>query len=129
MPITEIDKATCKDLQRDMLLALEFVASKYGVTVDAKGARFNPGRMTVSIEVSVINAATGNPKGFESDAIRIGLPADAYGWFFRSGGHEYRITGIKTRNRKYPVIAIRTSDDSSFKFPVSRVLPTLRREA
>jgi len=53
---------------------------------------------------------------WERTATLFGLPKDAFGKTFKSGGTEYRITAISTRRPRYPVSAVRVSDDKAFKF-------------
>jgi hypothetical protein len=35
---------------------------------------------------------------------------------------KFVVTGFKTQNRKYPILAERVSDGQSFKFPASHIL-------
>jgi hypothetical protein len=132
--ITEIDRAACAEISAAAITALQEVATRYGLAVRLDGGRFSPDRYNMKVEfapmtVTATSDATAIPASFAADAVKLGLSADCFGGEFTSEtGERYRITGIKRRNRKYPVIALRLKDSKSFKLPVYTVQRGLRNE-
>jgi len=55
---------------------------------------------------------------FKEHATYMGLKDSDYGRVFTSGRKKYRITGIKPRSPKYPIIAEDVKSGTSYKFPI-----------
>lgn len=105
---------------------------------DATGLVYKPiGRMTYGDSVKCkIELLAGEPgkiesmedvekRAFENYAWHFNLKPNDYGRTFTVKGKAYRITGIKPRRRKYPITAVRVSDNAPFKFPIEAVRSSL----
>jgi len=123
-----IEKTRLKDLRGDMDKALKSVGEKYGINFDV-------GRMVYSddtIKVNVEGATTSGPgstvieKDFLKSCRMYGFQPTDLGRTFRTHNGVYCIKGIKTRNRKYPLIAERVLDGKSFKFAPDSVINLLK---
>jgi len=53
---------------------------------------------------------------------RFGFKHNIIGLEFSTGGKVYTVTGFKLANRKYPIIALCTTDGRSYKFSSTTVL-------
>jgi hypothetical protein len=131
MKMTEIDRTSCLKLRTEALDALKVVADKYGLAVSHKGGRFSPENYTLNIDFTVLtgDGPDAIPATFARDAARVGIPTDCYGKTFTSRGKTFKITGIKTRNRKYPVLATSLVDGRSYKFDTWTVSASFRGAA
>ena len=124
--MTTITRQTCRLLSADTLKALEAVAQKHGLTVSMGSGRFSAGSATLKVEYTATveadaDGTPGAPVDFARHAAIIGLDDHAFGRVFTAGGVEYRVSGIRLTRRKYPVSAVRTRDQRSFKFDVATV--------
>ena len=55
-------------------------------------------------------------RDFRNNAALLGLDPDDFGATFKSNGSTYVITGLKPRNRKYPIIAKNVVTQANYKF-------------
>ena len=113
-------KASCRALMGDIIEELQTLAAARGLTIEAAGGTFSSGEVTMKVKVSAKDA-DGVPVSFSNHATMLGLPADCYGAVFLSNGSRFRVSGIKLRNRKYPVLAIKIDTGDTYKFPVAIV--------
>ena len=74
-----------------------------------------PGETPVKVDTTARDRAL-----WESVCHLYGLPKDAFGKVFTSRGTAFRVTGINTRRPKFPVSAVRVSDERGFKFKIGR---------
>jgi hypothetical protein len=122
--IKSFDKRNVEKVQREVMAAVEAVMHKYGVKPNYKGGRYSPVRFSLNIDLDLLAESPSGeemPASFPRDAMRVGLPAHCYGKVCVVNGRRYKITGIKTRNRKYPVLATLLVDGKQYKLPVSSV--------
>lgn len=119
-PITGFDK-TRVDFFIDVLTSmLKSVAQQYGLDLVPERSTYGPNSLTFKVTFRTMTDA-GQPGDFAAKAARVGLPSDCWGKTFVARGELYIVRDIKPRNRKYPVIADRKSDGSSFKWAVHAV--------
>lgn len=57
---------------------------------------------------------------------RYGFDSEHLGQIFHLGKNAYRITGLKTANRKYPILADNVANGKSYKFEAATVKLALR---
>jgi len=106
--ITAFDKESVGFLSAMLMSMLKAAAREFGVTVKNEGGRYSPSSYTLRITFKILDPITGMPADFPMKAAKIGIPKDCWGKTFFGAGplsEEYRIVDVKTRNRKYPVIA------------------------
>jgi len=122
--VTEFNRANLKNLRKQFQDAINAVAAKNGIKAGLGSISYTDSQFTVKMTVET----SGNKEakvekaknGFPMDAFRVGLKEDALGKTFKSNGRTFKITGVKTRRRKYPVSAVEVGGrGGKFKFPVS----------
>lgn len=98
----------------------EGVKIDFEFSTDYTGIRLN-GHIQDNVSIQRENALN------LSSCLRIGFTQNIVGQSFTSvaSGGQFRITGIQSRNRKYPVIAENLSNGKSYKFSVTHVKKAL----
>ena len=124
-------KDLTKKPERDFVIAqLENALADFEVASGVKGAiqsiRYDEGFANIRIKVSVIGddgeVFSEEAEAFNKYAVLFDLQSDWLGKTFKSTrGREFKITGLKPGNRKYPVIATALDDGKSYKFPAASV--------
>lgn len=131
--ITKFTPANVRDLMSEIEEALEPIAEKHGLTLDRKGRTFYRDSLPVMFQLLVKqededgNAMDSKAKDFVRCARNYGLSADDYHAEFQSNGRTFRITGLNTRARGYPVLAEDVRNGKTYKFPAGRVKEALAR--
>jgi hypothetical protein len=123
--VERFDKKTVGLIGAMMWSMVQAFASTRGLTVKQERGKYTTDTYTWSVTFRTMTEA-GAPGEFATAASRVGLPVDSWGKIFGSGGNRYKIVDIKTRNRKYPVIAEQVGTGKRYKFPVATVTMGLR---
>lgn len=122
--INQFDRTNLRALQADIDAALAAMAEKHGIQIKAGGASFGATAATFKVELAVIGdggvAKTRHATEFELFASSYGLAPTDLGREFTYKGNGYKITGLSTKSRRFPVEASRT-DGRTFKFPAELV--------
>ena len=123
--IQKFDQDVCRLVAAQFEKALQAVAQDLGVSVRYRGGQFSDAVYTMKIEVGVM-AGDGDPWTRERENLfrlgeLIGIPKHKIGAVFTLSGVEYRLTGMRTRAGRFPLIAERTDDGRRFKFGIERV--------
>lgn len=125
MAITKFTRPTLDLLTADVMHAIAQVAQKHGIDVQKGRGTFGDNNFTMKLEFSVMGddgkAVTRESADFKRYADAYGLDADDLGKVFRVSGHDYRIVGLSTKAKKYPILADRTNGDGTYKFPADTV--------
>lgn len=104
-------------MSREVKEALTLIAEKHGVTLEY-GRNTWKNDSSKGSWVFKERTASGEPVDFQEKALRIGIDLGAYGMIF-VGSHDnkvYKINGINTRARKYPVTAVNLVNKKIYKF-------------
>ena len=121
MTISNIDSAALTLIRRALEPALKELGEKHGVTIAVGRGSYGGETGTLKLELATLgeNGEVESPaaKEFKAYADIFGLKATDLGRRFVSKGNEFVISGLKPRNRTYPIIATRVSDGKTFKFP------------
>ena len=126
-PPRNLTLGLCQQLQSEMLDACRDVASRHGLTVEAKEATGVDLRwgfeLAFRVSIPLPDGTALNPERlrFEAFAEAFGLSADDYGRQFSTGRETFRVTGIDPRRPKYPISAERIPDGQGFKFTAEQV--------
>ena len=113
--------------------ALEVLQDHFGdrVVVKREGGQYGSTHCTIKFQFAKVTeegAMTAERKAFENYAARHGLDPDDFGREFRTyRGGTYRITGLNTRARKYPIQAEHVGTGKMYKFPAQQVKDALAR--
>jgi hypothetical protein len=119
--ITSITRPGLKEIRKDLTADLEKFFAERGLSVDLGSFSFDEDHFTTKMTVNAGSKSDAKQKAFVKNAFMYGLKADDYGKTFMSNGEEFRISGIKSRAKKYPITADRVRDGQSYKFPASLV--------
>ena len=130
-----IDWKLANNVRDDVKAALTVIANKHGLRLDLTTSRTRHSSLEVKVPfvMRVIQTdETGKvlepgEKEFRWLAKTYGLEPDDFGTAFKSGRYSYRITGIKTSRRKYPISVERVHDNKGYKFTKNQVLRALGR--
>lgn len=125
--IKEFDRKSVAEIMAACEEALRPVAEKYGLTLERQGRTYYRDHLPVKFQLHVAqedaegNAMDSKAKDFVRLAKAYGLAEEDYLAEFRSNGRTFRITGLNTRARGYPVLAEDVRSGKTYKFPVERV--------
>lgn len=95
------------EISENISISYNTYFSKYEMKLNLNLSENNLERESLNLELSRKYGFTQNIVGMEFISPSSGL---------------FRITGFKTRNRKYPILAIRVSDGSQYKFAPYQIL-------
>lgn len=115
-----INRNKVRSVQAKIQAALRQIEQEENVTISFGNASFNSAFYTTKLKVAT-NEKNDVVKGiYESVCRSIGFTQDVVGMSFIQNGITFEIKEIKTRNRKYPVIA-QNKSGKSYKFTVESV--------
>lgn len=133
MTILAFDSATCRLLDNAIEAALKPLANEHGIEIRIAGGRWSDHSYAVKLEILTRDEA-GNVHHPGADSFRAmakfyGLEPDDLGREFQQQGCiRYRITGLNTRRKKYPISVERVVDGKRFKMPAEMVREALGRK-
>jgi hypothetical protein len=118
----EITKKLLMEFREDFKTAVADLEAKYGCAISLGSISYRPTNFTGKIEVVTSDGDTSAEEAmFNTYCDRFGLKPHHYQCVFKLRGNDYRLTGIKVRNRKYPIIATNVKNGTSYKLPKSTV--------
>jgi len=107
------------------VLTFETLKKVFGVDVKGAGGNFTDGdlvwKVKFTVQGAVDNGETREAIAFKRNATYFGLKSADLGRTFRSGGNEFKIVGLNTRAKRFPILAVSTADGRGFKFPADQV--------
>lgn len=122
------DRTKIKSLRKEINSALEVVGQKHGLVFNLGSITFGQNSFGCRLEVaSSENGESVYAVAFKEKCAKYGLLPSELGKEFWSNGNRFKITGLKTRNRKYPILADRTGDGKGYKFSATQVIIALGR--
>jgi len=132
MKIEEINKAVLRDIYPLLEEALESVNKQIdGAKIQLKvGGTYCDDNATMKLELALEDngkVVTREVTDYNNNARWLGLPPDGIGKIFRSMNKRYRITGLKPRSHKYPVLAEDVVSGKKFKFTTTSVTNGLEK--
>ena len=119
-------RAKVKTLRADIDKALAAIEKKHGVEFNLGTIRFSDTDFRGTLKCVSADKDAGR-KMFERDAFRIGLKRDAYGKTFTHVGRDYRVVGVNTRAKKYPVNVEDVASGGTYKMAAAALPQSLRR--
>jgi len=129
------DRGTCREIQAEIV---ELLKQRYpNLHVEAHGGKFasNGSNFTFPLELAVVGsdgqAETQEVREFKTNARLYGLKPEDLGKTFHSpgSGKRFKITGLKPRNRRYPIMAEELGTKRGYKFAAIVVKQALERES
>jgi len=129
--IRQLDKPTVTYIRKHLDAALKPLAEKLGVAIDLGQCTFEVSNCRFQLKIAVRDssgkAITEEAESFKHNAKLFGLEPADLGKEFNFQGQPYTVCGLRTKSRKYPVIA-RASNGKNYKFPCRTVLEALGRD-
>jgi len=121
--ISSLDRASVRQIADDIEIALAKVAKRYGVKIEVGNSSFSPTNCTTKINISTVakngTVMTKEATDFNRYASSFGINGYKLGDTFEFRYETYKITGLKPRSRKYPLLAENVNTGKVYKFPAS----------
>jgi len=133
MKITRFDRTVCMNIGKAVTDALKPLEDKFGISFNRKGGAFSDTSYTMKIEMAVV-AADGTvlsreAENFKKYCMMYNLEAEDLGkTFIADDGYIWKVTGLNSRSRKYPILAERAKDGKTFKLGLRMVQKGLGRK-
>ena len=108
-------------VQNKIKAAIAEIEKEENVKIDFGTVSFNLQKYSTSMTVSSLEKSEKVESVLERTCRSIGFTQNVIGMSFDFRGDKYEITDIKTKNRKYPVIAFETRTKKSYKFSVDTI--------
>ena len=112
-------------IQNKIKEAIAQIEKDENVKIDFGTLSFNPQKYSTSMTVSTTEKSDKVDSVLERTCKSVGFTQNVIGMSFDFRGDKYEITDIKTKNRKYPVIAVENRTKKSYKFSVESIKKTL----
>jgi len=134
MSIQRFDKKNVQEVLDACKEALELVAEEYGVVLQRKHCTYQYNEVPIAFKLIIPeraddgSAVAPEETEFRKYASRFGLDPNFYGEMFKTYSGVYRVSGIKPKSRKYPVLGERVTDGRVFKFQAQVVLDGIGRK-
>ena len=108
-------------VQNKIKAAIAEIEKEENVKIDFGTVSFNLQKYSTSMTVSSLEKSEKVESVLERTCRSIGFTQNVIGMSFDFRGDKYEISDIKTKNRKYPVIALETRTKKSYKFSVDTI--------
>ena len=129
MSIEQIDRNNIKSIRNAISNALKEVEEEYGLTIRVGNISYSLNEANVKVKVSVGTDTTQIARNeWDRGCRRFSLTPEMFGKEFYYMAGLYKIVGIKTRSRKYPVLAQSMRNGKVFKMSDYVVRNALKEE-
>ncbi len=108
-------------IQNKIKAAIAEIEKEENVKIDFGTISFSSQRYQASMSVSTLEKSEKVESVLERTCRSVGFTQNVIGMTFDFRGDKYEITDIKTKNRKYPVIAFEIRTKKSYKFDVNTI--------
>ena len=126
----QFDRQAVKEIRETLQENLDAFGAEYGITFKLGNMRYSDVKLTTQLEVFATNGGDASDAGrieWETNCMRYGLRPNDFGKTIElSNGTPVTLSGIKTRNRKYPIIAD-ADNGRSYKLTIGQVEAQLDR--
>ena len=120
-----LTRAKVKTLRAELDKAFAAIEKKHGVEFSLGTIRFSDTDFRGTLKCVSADKDAGR-KMFQRDALRVGLKKTAYGKTFTHIGRDYRVVGVNTRAKKYPVQVEDVASGGTYKMAVEALPKDLR---
>jgi hypothetical protein len=130
--IKQFDKVNLGQLRKDIDSALLQLRQKHGITLSIGNISYSPDKATARLTMVAVgdpNVAS-DPRAaalakaeveFKRSASSFGLKPDQFGATFRFGRDSYKLSGLKPRSPKRPILGTSLADGKTYVFPESAI--------
>lgn len=115
-----ITEAKINKVQDRIKAALAKIEQEEGVSISFGSIRYNSAYYSTTLKVSTTEKSEKVASVYESICHKLGFTQNVIGMTFQGNTGEMTITEIKTKNRKYPVIA-QAKNGTSYKYSVAQI--------
>lgn len=116
-----ITESKIKSIQAKIKAAVDLIEKEENVKIEFGTISYNVAKYSVGMSVSTLDKNEKVDTVFKTICKRLGFTQNIVGMQFSGTNGIYEITDIKTKNRKYPVIAKSISNGTSYKFSVDHI--------
>lgn len=116
-----ITEAKINKIQAKINKAIAEIAKEENVTINFGSISYNSAYYTTSMKVKTLEKSEKVSNVYTATCKSLGFTQNIIGMTFEGKNGLMKIYDIKTRNRKYPIIAESLSDGRSYKFSVPHV--------
>lgn len=111
--------------------ALKAVEQEHGVSIGRGGASYTDSNFTMRLDVSELadDGTAITKEATDYDALHKMYDLPERGLEFRSNGRDFKITGMKPRSSKYPVLAEDLATGGVYKFTVETIQNKVKLES
>ncbi len=110
-----------KSVQDKIRKALAQIEKEENVKIEFGTISYNVAKYSTSMSVTTLEKNERVDRALEGVCKRLGFTQNIIGMQFHGTNGVYEITDIKTKNRKYPVIALSVSSGTSYKFSADHI--------
>lgn len=116
-----INEAKVKEVQRQINKAIKEIENKNNVQIKFGSISYNSAYYTTTMKVTTTEKSEKVNGVYEKICNQLGFTQNIIGMQFQGINGVYEIVDIKTRNRKYPVIAESKSNGKMYKYTVNHI--------
>ena len=116
-----ITESKIRSIQKRIKEALSEIEKEENVKIDFSSISYNVAKYSTTMSVTTLDKNDKVDNIFKSICKSLGFTQNIIGMQFYGTNGIYEITDIKTKNRKYPVIAKSVSNGNSYKFSVEHI--------
>lgn len=116
-----INEAKVREVQSQIKKAIKEIEDKNNVQIKFGSVSYNSAYYTTTMKVTTTEKSEKVNSIYEVIYKRLGFTQNIIGMQFQGTNGIYEVVDIKTRNRKYPVIAESKSDGKMYKFSTNHI--------
>ncbi len=116
-----INETKIKSIQKKLKEALAIIEKEENVKIEFGTISYNVAKYSTSMTVTTLDKNEKVDDVLRTLCKRLGFTQNIIGMQFYGSNGLYEIVDIKTKNRKYPVIAKSLSSSTQYKFSVSHI--------
>lgn len=124
-----MNKEYFDNFRNDVREALKAVAEKYGVEINPTTVRYSDIDFTITLDVTrLVNGTSDANESLWSYYYKVyGFEREDYGKIVIMDNEEFKISGIDSKSKKYPIVLTRVRDNRKFGYAIASVKEALNR--
>lgn len=125
----KMNKEYFNNFRNDVKEALKAVAEKYGVEINPTNIKYDDIDFTLTLEVvRLVNGTSDADESLWSYYYKAyGFEREDYGKTVIVDNEEFKISGIDSKSKKYPIILTRVKDNKKYGYSIASVKEALNR--